>query len=74
MRDAVPVTQSPRPAHDTVPDPLSGRTVAVDVTDPDLDADVRAVLAALALDPVSPNSASADVVVTDREGTGAGPG
>ena len=74
VRHAVPVTQSPRAAHDTVPDPPAGRTVAVDVTDPDLDADVRAVLAALALDPVSPDSASADVAVTDREDTGGGPG
>ncbi|WP_354055871.1 chromosome partitioning protein [Dietzia sp. 2505] len=68
------MTQNSRAAHDTVPDSLSDRAVAVDVTDPDLDADVRAVLAALSLDPVSPDSATADVVVTDREGTGGGPG
>lgn len=42
------------------------RTVAVDVVDPDLDADVRAVLAALSLVPCPTGGAPADVVVTDR--------
>ncbi|WP_244911045.1 chromosome partitioning protein [Dietzia psychralcaliphila] len=51
-----------------------GTAVAVDVTDPDLDADVRAVLAALALDPGPRDGASADVVVTDRPDPGVGSG
>lgn len=38
-------------------------TVAVEITDPDLDADVRAVLAALAMEP---GTGPADVLVTDR--------
>ncbi|MBB1021065.1 hypothetical protein G6030_07185, partial [Dietzia sp. E1] len=39
------------------------RTVAVEITDPDLDADVRAVLAALAMEP---GTGPTDVLVTDR--------
>lgn len=42
------------------------RGIAVDVADPDLDADVRAVAAALALEP---DAGPADVLVTDRAGT-----
>ncbi|MFN3339467.1 MAG: chromosome partitioning protein [Dietzia sp.] len=83
------MTQSPRPAHIAVPDPVpgravsgrtvsgrtaTGRTVAVDVADPDLDADVRAVLAALSMDPGPRDGASADVVVTDRPDAGEGSG
>lgn len=41
------------------------RTVAVEISDPDLDADVRAVLAALAMEP---GTGPADVLVTDRAG------
>ncbi|AVZ41010.1 chromosome partitioning protein [Dietzia sp. JS16-p6b] len=74
MRDAVAVTQSPRPPRDAVPDHPAGRTVAVDVADPDLDADVRAVLAALALDPASRDVDTADVVVTDRHHADPRPG
>jgi hypothetical protein len=48
--------------------------VAVDVADPDLDADVRAVLAALALDPGPRDGALTDVVVTDRAGVRVVPG
>ena len=48
--------------------------VAVDVTDPDLDADVRAVLAALALDAAPGGDPSAGVLVTDRTDAGAGRG
>ena len=65
---------SPRPAPPAGPDPSSGRTVAVDVADPDLDADVRAVLAALALDPGPRDGALAEVVVTDRPDVGGGVG
>ncbi|HMT50821.1 MAG TPA: chromosome partitioning protein, partial [Dietzia sp.] len=60
-----PKTRAPHP----VPDHCPGRpaaAVAVDVADPDLDADVRAVLAALALDPGSRDATLADVLVTDR--------
>lgn len=67
MRDAVPVTE-PSPA------PSAARAVGVDVTDPDLDADVRAVLAALALPARRDGTAPADVVVTDRADAGPGPG
>lgn len=74
VRDAVAVTQSPRPPRDAVPDHLAGRAVAVDVADPDLDADVRAVLAALALDPVTREVDTADMVVTDRDHADARPG
>ena len=42
------------------------RSVAVDVADPDLDADVRAVLAALALDTDTRAGNHSEVVVTDR--------
>ncbi|GAA1733792.1 hypothetical protein SAMN06265174_102256 [Dietzia kunjamensis subsp. schimae] len=42
------------------------RSVAVDVADPDLDADVRAVLAALALDTGPLGGNHSEVVVTDR--------
>lgn len=48
--------------------------IAVDVTDPDLDADVRAVLAALALDAAPGGDPSADVLVTDRSDAGVGHG
>ena len=68
------MTQSPRPAHPVGPEQSSRRTIAVDVTEPELDADVRAVLAALALDPGPRDGAGADVVVTDRPDQGAGPG
>lgn len=68
------MTQSPRAAHPAGPDQSSRRTVAVDVTEPELDADVRAVLAALALDPGPGDGAGADVVVTDRPDRGAGSG
>ncbi len=64
----VPVTPKTRAPH-PVPDHCPGRpaaAVAVDVADPDLDADVRAVLAALALDPGSRDATLADVLVTDR--------
>lgn len=50
------------------------RSVAVDVSDPDLEADVRAVLAALSLEARSGHSSLADVLVTDGAGPGAGPG
>ncbi|UVE94460.1 chromosome partitioning protein [Dietzia sp. B32] len=50
------------------------RSVAVDVTDPDLDADVRAVLAALALDTDPAGGAHGEVVVTDRADPMAGVG
>lgn len=56
--DAVPVN--------TTGAPSQPRTVAVDVADPDLDADVRAVLAALALDPRPRDGGPVDVLVTDR--------
>lgn len=46
--------------------PSQPRTVAVDVVDPDLDADVRAVLAALALDPRPRDGGPVEVLVTDR--------
>lgn len=42
------------------------RSVAVDVADPDLDADVRAVLAALALETDTAGGAHSELVVTDR--------
>ncbi|WP_255583286.1 chromosome partitioning protein [Dietzia sp. ANT_WB102] len=42
------------------------RSVTVAVADPDLDADVRAVVAALALDPGTVGGSPTDVVVTDR--------
>ena len=44
------------------------------MADPDLDADVRAVLAALSLDPGSRDGALADVLVTDRPDAGPGAG
>lgn len=47
------------------------RTVAVEITDPDLDADVRAVLAALAMEP---GDGPADVTVTDRDSAAGGGG
>lgn len=47
------------------------RAVAVDVADPDVDADVRAVLAALALDVARRDGSPADVLVTDRPRVGA---
>lgn len=50
------------------------RSVAVDVADPDLDADVRAVVAALALETGTVGGAPTDVVVTDRADAAAGPG
>ena len=55
---------------------LPGRppAVAVDVTDPDLDADVRAVLAALALDVARRDGSPVDVLVTDDPGVGRGAG
>lgn len=48
--------------------------MAVDVTDPDLDADVRAVLAALALDAAPGGDHSAAVLVTDRPDARVGDG
>lgn len=60
--------------HTVGPDQSVGRTIAVDVSDPDLDADVRAVLAALALNPGPRGGALADVVVTDRPDVGGGVG
>ncbi|MFN3601059.1 MAG: chromosome partitioning protein [Dietzia sp.] len=78
------MTQSPRPSHITGLDNVSGRaasdraasdrTISVDVADPDLDADVRAVLAALSLDPGRRDDASADVLVTDRPDADVRPG
>lgn len=56
------------------PDQPPGRAVSVDVADPDLDADVRAVLAALALEPGPRDGTFADVVVTDRPEVGIGAG
>lgn len=52
------------------------RSVAVDVADPDLDADVRAILAALSLEARTGRESMADVLVTDAAGVGAagGPG
>ena len=47
------------------PTGISG-AVAVDVADPDLDADVRAVLVALALDAAPAGDPAAGVLVTDR--------
>ena len=57
-------------------DPATGRAaqVAVEVGDPELDADVRAVLAALALDAAAPGDQAVDLVVTDRAGPGRGAG
>lgn len=46
--------------------PTNAPTVVVDVADPDLDADVRAVLAALSLEARRGDAGPADVVVTDR--------
>lgn len=56
VSDAVPVT-----AAQTAP-----RTVAVDIGDADLDADVRAVVAALALTVHPRDGGAADVLLTDR--------
>src|SRR5690625_593937 len=71
---AAPV--GPNPAHPAHPahlgradaryEPAAARAVAVAVTDPDLAADVRAVLAALALDVAAEGTSPADVLVTDR--------
>lgn len=55
---------------DRLPASAAARSVAVDVLDPDLDADVRAVLAALALPVRRGDGGAADVLVTDRDGTG----
>ncbi|WP_295653117.1 chromosome partitioning protein [uncultured Dietzia sp.] len=44
--------------------------VGVAVDDPDLDADVRAILAALAVDAAPGEDQSVDLVVTDRDGGG----
>lgn len=71
---AVSVNPTPRPAQSAGHGRSSGRTVAVDVADPELDADVRAVLAALALDPGPRGRSLADVVVTDRSEVGRGVG
>lgn len=46
------------------------RRVGVAVDDPDLDADVRAILAALAVDAAPGEDPSVDLVVTDRGGGG----
>lgn len=46
------------------------RSVAVDVADPDLDADVRAILAALSLEARPGRESMADVLVTDAAGVG----
>ena len=56
--------------------PATGRTVqvAVEVGDPELDADVRAVLAALALDAADPGDQAVDLVITDRADPGPGAG
>lgn len=51
---------------DHLPAAAAARTVALDVADPDLDADVRAVLAALALPTHHGGGPPADVLVTDR--------
>lgn len=68
------MNQSPRTAQTAGPGRSCGGTVAVDVADPELDADVRAVLAALALDPGPRGGSPADVVVTDRSEVGVGVG
>ena len=46
---------------------VTARIIGVDVADPDLEADVRAVLAALALDTAASGAAHADLLVTDRD-------
>ncbi len=55
-------------------DTATGRVaaVAVEVDDPELDSDVRAVLAALAVDTVSPADPAADLLLTDRADVGRG--
>lgn len=52
----------------------AARVIAVDVVDPDLAADVRAVLAALALDTAAAGAAHADALVTDGADGGGLPG